>query len=134
MISGNRLSVRGIESYFQVQALIVRSRQAARVDSNGRCYDNYFSCLSSPAITPYLVPGTIYDGVYHIPLGLFSFLHSWNSVGGKNVGDGKHLAESFPKMYRSASAPSWLSSNRAWKTAPGVCDSVIYKITHRRIR
>ena len=42
----------------------------------------------------------------------------------------KHLAESFPKKYRSvlALAPSWLSGNRAWETAPGV------SYTHRCIR
>ena len=34
----------------------------------------------------------------------------------------EHLAESFPKTYRSVLAPSWLSSNRAWKTAPGGVD------------
>ena len=35
----------------------------------------------------------------------------------------QHLAESFPKTYRSvlALAPSWSSSNRAWKNAPGGC-------------
>ena len=47
----------------------------------------------------------------------------------KKLGAGRHLAESVPKTYRAALAPSWLSSNRAWKTAPGcVCD------IHRRIR
>ena len=40
----------------------------------------------------------------------------------------KHLAESFPKTCRSGWTPSWLSSNRAWKTAPGEC------YIHRRIR
>ena len=49
------------------------------------------------------------------------YLHSWNSVGAKKVGVG-YLAESFPKTYRSVLPPSWLPSNRAWKTAPGVCD------------
>ena len=39
----------------------------------------------------------------------------------------KHLAESFPKTYRSVLAPSWLPSNRAWKTAWGGCG------IHRRI-
>ena len=34
----------------------------------------------------------------------------------------KHLAETTPKTYHSVLAPSWLSSNRAWKTARGVCD------------
>ena len=36
-----------------------------------------------------------------------------------------HVAESFPKAYRSVLAllaPSWLSSNRAWKIAQGGCD------------
>ena len=40
----------------------------------------------------------------------------------KKLGD---LAESFPKAYRSVLAllaPSWLSSNRAWKIAQGGCD------------
>ena len=34
----------------------------------------------------------------------------------------EYIDESFPKTYRSVLAPFWLSSNRAWKTAPGVCD------------
>ena len=33
----------------------------------------------------------------------------------------KRLAESLPQMYRSVLAPSWLSSNGAWKTTPGGC-------------
>ena len=32
------------------------------------------------------------------------------------------LAGSFPKTCRSVLAHSWLSSNRAWKNAPGGCD------------
>ena len=36
--------------------------------------------------------------------------------------------ESLPKAYRSVLAPSWLSSNRGWKTAPEGCG------IHRRIR
>ena len=43
-------------------------------------------------------------------------------------GFGRDLAESFPKAFRSVLASDWLSSNRAWKTVPGVCD------LHRRIR
>ena len=47
----------------------------------------------------------------------------------KKVGRWKHLAESVAKTYRSVLvAPSWLSSNRAWKIAPWVCD------VHRRVR
>ena len=42
----------------------------------------------------------------------------------------KHLAEIFPKTHRSVVAPSWLSGNRAWKTAPGGGGSD----THHRIR
>ena len=42
----------------------------------------------------------------------------------------KHLAKSFPRAYRSVLAltPSWLSSDRPWKTAPGGCN------IHRCIR
>ena len=49
----------------------------------------------------------------------------------------KHFAKCFPKTYGSVLAllallaPSWLSSNRAWKTAPGGC---YIHITHRRVR
>ena len=35
----------------------------------------------------------------------------------------KRLAENFPKTSRLVLAPSWLSSNRAWETTPGVCDN-----------
>ena len=48
----------------------------------------------------------------------------------KKLGAGRHLAECVPKTYRAALAPSWLSSNRPWKTAPGVCD--IYTPSMRR--
>ena len=36
----------------------------------------------------------------------------------------KHLAESFhgDVLYRSVSAPSWLSSNRVWEIRPRGCD------------
>ena len=34
----------------------------------------------------------------------------------------KHLVDSFPKTQRSVMAPSLLSSNRAWKAAPAVCN------------
>ena len=64
-------------------------------------------------------PGPICHGQY---------LHSWNSVGVEKGRHWKHLAESFPKAYRSVLASSWLSSNRAWKTLPGGCD------VHRRLR
>ena len=42
----------------------------------------------------------------------------------------KHLAERSLQAYRSVVVPSWLSSNRAWKTAPGVCDIVTYTVLY----
>ena len=45
----------------------------------------------------------------------------------------KALAESFPKTRRSVLAPSWLSSNRAWKAAAGGCYCVIYTVVHASI-
>ena len=51
--------------------------------------------------------------------------HGRNSVGAKKTRRWKHLAKSFPKTYGSVLAPSWLSSNRAWKTAPGGGDIVM---------
>ena len=51
------------------------------------------------------------------------YLHSsWNSFGAKKDRPWKYLAKSFPKTCRLILATSWLSSNRAWKTTPGVCD------------
>ena len=41
----------------------------------------------------------------------------------------KHLAFSSPKTHRLVLAPSWLWSNRARKTAPGV-DYVIYTVLY----
>ena len=70
---------------------------------------------------------------YHTPL-LHRFFHgrclhsSWNCVGAYKSWGTKHLVKRFPKTYRSVLAPSWLSSNRAWKSAPGGCD------IHRRGR
>ena len=49
------------------------------------------------------------------------YLHSWNSVC-QNGRRWKHLTKTLTKTHRSVLAPSGLSSNRAWKTAPGVCD------------
>ena len=48
------------------------------------------------------------------------YLHSWKSCRcQKRLAFKKHLAESFPKPYRSVFAPSRLLSNRAWKAARG---------------
>ena len=68
--------------------------------------------------------------VYHTLLGRFSTLDISTGaiVSVPKRSRSKHLAESFPKTCRSVLAPSWLSGNRAWKNAPGVCD------THRLIR
>ena len=68
----------------------------------------------------YVYTSTVYDGVYHTPLRRFSMLDI-STVGivsvPKKCRRWEHLAESFPKTYRSVLAPSWLSSNRAWETA-----------------
>ena len=76
------------------------------------------SCLCS------YVP--VNDGVYHTPLGRFSTLHISTAVGKcrcQKGPRGKHLAESFSEdIPFGMLAPSWLSSNRACKTAPGGCD------------
>ena len=50
-----------------------------------------------------------------------------HSVGAKKGQRWKHLADNFPKTYRSVLAPSWLSSNRAWKPPQG---GVIYTVVH----
>ena len=77
-------------------------------------------------------PTTAYDGVCHTPHGpIFHgrYLDSWNSV---NSAAAKELGVGTisPRVFRRrivryvtllALAPSWLASNRAWKTAPGVC-------------
>ena len=75
---------------------------------------------------------TVYDGrgVYHPACAEFSWsispqLKQYRCPKRRRW---KHLADSCPKTYRSMLAPSWLSSNRAWKTAPGVCD------IYRRLR
>ena len=72
---------------------------------------------------------TKYDGVIsHTLLGRFPMLDISTAVVlivtivppvPKKLGAGKHLAESVPKTCRPVLAPSWLPSNRAWKTAPG---------------
>ena len=81
---------------------------------------------------------TAYASVCHTPpQGRFSrggYLHSsWNSATGakkkglrwKNVAERKLSEHVYIVRYwqtcRSVLAPSWLSSNGAWKTAPGVC-------------
>ena len=70
--------------------------------------------------------------VYHTPIShppgpifhaRYQYLHSsWNRCRCPKARRSKHLVESFPKTCRSVSpllAPSWLPSNRAWKTTPG---------------
>ena len=84
---------------------------------------------------------TAYASVCHTPpQGRFSrggYLHSsWNSATGakkkRSVLEKSRREKAFrPRIYRSVLAllaPSWLSSNRAWKTAPGGCDifTVLY--------
>ena len=51
------------------------------------------------------------------------YLHSWNSAGAEKGLRWNYFAESFPKTYRSvlALAPSWLTSNRALKSALRGC-------------
>ena len=60
------------------------------------------------------------------------YLHSWrswNNACAKKVGVENMLPRLFRRCgYRSVLLPSWFSSNRAWKTAPGGCD------IHRRTR
>ena len=49
----------------------------------------------------------------------------------KKVGLEKHLARrELPEdvSFGMILAPSWLSRNRVWKTAPGVCDHAIYAV------
>ena len=67
-------------------------------------------------------PGPVFHGRY---------LRSWSTAVvsvPKKVGAGNFFDDSFPKTCRSVLAPSWLSSNRPWKIAPGVCDCVIYPV------
>ena len=70
------------------------------------------------------LPGSYYYRILwcilHTPGPIFHarYLHSRKSVGVKTRRRLKHLAEGFPKTYRSVLAPSWLSSNRAWKNRP----------------
>ena len=58
-------------------------------------------------------------GVLHIPGAIFNarYLHSRSSVRAIKSRRWKSLAECFPKTRPSVLAPSWLSSNRARKTA-----------------
>ena len=71
-------------------------------------------------------PRTVYITLSHPPGPIIHgwYLQSWNSAGAKEVGGGNISLKSFPKTYGSvlALAPSWLSSNRAWKTGPRGCD------------
>ena len=63
-----------------------------------------------------------------IPSRTVYITHSWAAIpnlnlnistcGYQNVPRWKHPAERCPKTSRSVLAPSWLSSNRPWKTAP----------------
>lgn len=53
------------------------------------------------------------------------YLHSWNgATGAKDLGIGNisRNKRAFRKPYRSVLGHSWLSSDRAWKTVPAVCD------------
>ena len=62
---------------------------------------------------------------HHIPYStvhIAQYLHTnWNSVGAKKeVGVGSGSSRAFRRRTsRSATSPSWLSSNRAWKNRPG---------------
>lgn len=71
---------------------------------------------------------TEYNGVYH------HSCHSWNSAGAEKVGalETARRELSDLKTYRSVLVPSWLPSNRAWKTAPGGCD--LHTVVYRRLR
>ena len=86
--------------------------------------DHLSEVWDTPRVCLLIVP---YTAVYITPLpGLIfraQYLHSWSSIGAQKVRPGKHVAESFRKTYRSVLAPSWLSSSRAGKTAPGGCDA-----------
>ena len=72
------------------------------------------------------------------PISRGGYLHSsWNSVGAKNSRRWKVVGESFRKTHRSVLARSWLSSNRSWKNAPGVCVilvifTVIFTVVYSR--
>ena len=69
--------------------------------------------------------------IYHTPLDRFSTLDIStfiNSVEGQNGRRSNDFAESFPKTYRLVLTPSWLSSSRARKNAPG--GGVIYAVLH----
>ena len=61
------------------------------------------------------------------------YLHSWNSVGAQEAGVGNvsPRREFRRRTYRSLLSPSWLSSNRAWKTVPG--GGVIYTVLCGRV-
>ena len=71
---------------------------------------------------------TVYDGVYHTPLGpiflcsISPHLEYCRCQRGRRW---KILAESFLKTHRSVLASSWLPSNRNRKTAPGGCDGAM---------
>ena len=53
------------------------------------------------------------------PISHGRYLDSWNSATGATKGRRSgHLAEGFPTKYRSASAPSQLPRDRAWKNRP----------------
>ena len=73
----------------------------------------------------------VYITLSHPPGPLYHdrYLHSsWNSVGATKVGVGNISPRAFRRrVCRSVMAPSWLLSNRAWKTAAGVCD-ILYTV------
>ena len=80
-----------------------------------------FMCISHP-------PGPIFHARY---------LDRRNSVGAKKVAFETPRGELSEDVsfgigtywhLLALSVPSWLSSNRAWKTAPGLCDNVIHTI------
>ena len=78
---------------------------------------------------------TVYDGVYHTPGPIVHGRYLPSLVGIVPVGVKKLCIGNISRRelskdvrsYRSVLAPSWLSSNRPWKTAPAGCD------VHRRI-
>ena len=105
---------------------IVRCKLYTRVPA--RCIRVYARVVTGYGdITRFGTWLPVYDGVYHLPWGDFPCSISPQSEQRRCQKDRlwKQLAESFPKTYRSVLLPSWLSSDRAWKTAPG---GVIYTV------
>ena len=98
--NGNRWSIRGVQVW--------RSRRTPAVPFLSAL------CAGLPYTTVYTTPPWA-----DFPCSISRQLESWwCQTGWRSI----HIAESFPETYRSVLTPSWLSSNRAWKTASRACD------------